>query len=194
MIYNESFYLRKLVRQIEEKVKFKLVSFNDCKEFARILEQKEIYISAHTVARVFGVLKSKHRPYVSSLNLLANYLGFNTYSQFAKDVENQAKYSLAHPTEAFGTGAFSFTAFELALQNSDWENLRALLDAYQADKMNKLDFHNFFRNKVLLQIRVQKLFKSLIKCLLIYQNSTLASKAGFWEVMLIINMKRNTNA
>lgn len=148
MIYNDAFYLRELLRQIEAKVKFKFVSFNDCKEFARILKQKEIYISAHTVARVFGVLKSTHHPYTNTLNLLANYLGFDTYSKFAKDIENEAHYALAHPTEAFEMGAFSFTAFELALQNSDWENLRTLLDAYQADKMNKLDFHNFFGNKI----------------------------------------------
>ena len=148
MIYNESFYLRELARQIEEKVKFRLVSFQDCKAFIEILDECGIHISAHTVARVFGVLKSKHRPYVSTLNLLANYLGFDTYSQFAKDVENQAKYSLAHPTEAFETGAFSFTALELGLQNSDWVALRTLLDAYHPNKMNRLDFHNFFGNKV----------------------------------------------
>lgn len=148
MIYNESFYLRELARQIEEKVKFRLVSFQDCKAFIEILDECGIHISAHTVARVFGVLKSKHRPYVSTLNLLANYLGFDTYSQFAKDVENQAKYSLAHPTEAFETGAFSFTALELALQSSDWEALRTLLDSYHPNKMNRLDFHNFFGNKV----------------------------------------------
>ena len=148
MIYKESFYLRELVRKIEERVKFRLVNFQDCKAFAGILEENGIHISAHTVARVFGVLKSKHRPYVSTLNLLANYLGFDTYSQFAKNVEHEAKYSLAHPTEAFETGAFSFTALELALQNSDWEALRTLLEAYQPNKMHRLDFHNFFGNKV----------------------------------------------
>jgi hypothetical protein len=148
MIYDPTFYLRELARQTEDKVQFKLLNFSDCKTFSSILEKNEIHISAHTLARLFGILKSKHRPYTSTLDLLANYMNYNTFSQFVKSVDENSKYALAHPNEAFATGDFSLTAFELALYNLDLETLKSLLDAYQPNEIDRLDFHNFVGSKV----------------------------------------------
>ena len=82
----EEFFIKQLKNEIVRKVGFTINEFQDCKSLSDELAQLKITISAHTVARFFGLLKEEHRPYTSTLNLFSNYLGLDSFQHFKKRV------------------------------------------------------------------------------------------------------------
>ena len=128
---DESYFLRELRQKIQEKTTISFSEFYDCKRLADKLAEEGIIISAHTIARFFGILKSNHRPYTSTLNLLVNFIGFHSFNEFKINVKQQLEYALANPLGQFHTGDFSYTALELAIQTNDWKSVQSILESFQ---------------------------------------------------------------
>jgi hypothetical protein len=125
----ESFYLNQLKIKLEEKIGFKVLEFQDCRKLSDLLNNDKITVSAHTIARFYGILKEAHRPYTSTLNLLANFSGYEGYASFCSHIRRSDANALAN-SRGISTGDFSFTALELAIQMNDWKNVQILLDSF----------------------------------------------------------------
>lgn len=125
----DSFFIFQLKEKLEVKIGFQILHFHDCRIFSDILKQEKISISAHTLARFFGVLKENHRPYVSTLNLLSRFLCFESFAFFCNSISTTNLNLLSGPT-CFSTGVFSYTALELAIKSNDWKSVQLILDSY----------------------------------------------------------------
>lgn len=139
-------YYRLLKRRIEEKTGIRILDFTDCVRISTIFAEEKINISAHTVARFFGILRENHKPYRSTLNLIATFLGHDSFSSFCQFEDMQLKEYL-NGKHYFSTGDFSFTALELAIAESNWKHVRELLAAYQID-YRKQSITDFLGNAV----------------------------------------------
>jgi hypothetical protein len=125
-------HLAVLKQRLEEETGIRLFDFKDCTQLSLLLSREKIIVSAHTIARTFGILKKHHIPYRSTLNLMVSFLGFSTYEQFCQTESHLLKQRLKGKHN-FNTGDFSFTAFELAVSQSSWKDVHLLLEAYQTD-------------------------------------------------------------
>ena len=78
-----------LQKRIMEQFGRHIVSLRDCEELASVLERQfNAQISAQTLRRFFGIVKSDSNPSVFTLNLLANYCGFRDYESFRISYKN----------------------------------------------------------------------------------------------------------
>lgn len=157
----EEFFIRQLKSEIERKVGFSINEFQDCKALSEEIKLFKISISAHTLARFFGLLKDEHRPYTSTLNLLANFLGLDSYNQFKKQLLNSNNFSLKNQMGDFTAGDFSFVALELAIQQCDWKNVQVILESYQLDN-RKNDLSMFLGNAVRQHHQKDAFLKALV--------------------------------
>ena len=157
----ENFFIAELKKKIEEKVGFTIYEFQDCKSLSATLTQLKLAVSAHTLARFFGLMKDDHRPYTSTLNLLANFLDFDSFHHFKKDVLNSNNFSLKNQMGSFTAGDFSFVALELSIQQCDWKNVQFLIDSYQFDE-RKNDLTMFLGNAVRQHHQKDSFLKALV--------------------------------
>jgi hypothetical protein len=141
---DETYFFRELSRKIQQKSNFVISEFYDCKMLALKMEEAGVIISAHTLGRFFSVLKSEHRPYTSTLNLLANYVGYTSFNNFKVEVLKNLEYSLSNPYRLFDAGDYSFTALELAIHSEDWKSMQAILESFKIeDGYSKNRMSNF---------------------------------------------------
>ncbi len=143
---SEEIFIKQLKVEIERKVGFSITKFHDCKVLSELLKKQKIAVSSHTLARFFGLLKEGHRPYTSTLNLLAEFVGYASFARFCTDFSDKMEFALANPG-GFSLGAFSFTALELCIATNDWKNFQFILDSYQIDHQ-KNDLSMFLGNAV----------------------------------------------
>jgi hypothetical protein len=80
------------------------------------------------------------------LNVLSNFLGYRTFSNFCTDFSLLVHREL-HREFSFGSHAFSFQALELAIDQSDWNNVKMLLEKYEPNEY-KTDFVMYLGNSV----------------------------------------------
>jgi len=124
-------YYNEIKKRIESYFKIQINTFTDCKIASQYLAEKKVHISTHTLARMFGILKSKLKPYTATLNSLCRFLNFESYAEFCKSVNHDLKSALHGNNDSFKTGAYSFVALELALANEDWTSMQELLESFQ---------------------------------------------------------------
>ena len=139
-------YLSLLKRRLEDKTGIRVFEFNDCNRLSNALAQEKINISAHTLARFYDILKREHKPYRSTLNLMANFVGFRSFEDFCQN-ENEATKNRLNRKFSFSTGDFSFSALEIAIAQSDWKHVCQVLDTYEIDK-RKQALTDFLGNEV----------------------------------------------
>ncbi len=160
-LFEEEFFIAELKKKIEEKAGFTINEFQDCKSLSETLKQLKIAVSAHTLARFFGLMKDDHRPYTSTLNLLANFLDFDSFHHFKKEVLNSNNFSLKNQMGSFTAGDFSFVALELAIQQCDWKNVQLIIDSYQFDE-RKNDLSMYLGNAVRQHHQKDEFLKALV--------------------------------
>jgi hypothetical protein len=147
-VHSDDLVLRELKRQLEKKSRIHLQSFSDCKRFSEVLDNHGIHIAAMTLSRCFGITKSEHRPFLSTLDLLSSYLGFQSFNHFRKETDDIMKFALNHPEIQFQTGEYGYSALELALQVNDWETAMNLIESFDAQHFSQLDFMWFLGEQV----------------------------------------------
>ncbi|NBR13603.1 MAG: hypothetical protein EBQ94_01715 [Flavobacteriales bacterium] len=136
---NEDLVLQELKRQVEKRSGIYLQCFSDCKRLSELLDQSGISISALTLSRCFGISKSTHRPFVSTLNLLSVYLGFRSFNHFSSETNDLVKYALTYPQLQFDAGEYAYPALELAIKVGDWKTTRLILETFDSTKSTILE-------------------------------------------------------
>ncbi len=139
-------YLSILKRRIEEKSGIRIYEFNQCRDLSAVFSKVKINISAHTIGRFYGIMKKNHKPYLSTLNLMANYLDYHSFDTFCQ-FEEKLLIECLSGIHQFSTGEFSFTALELAIAQSKWKEVCKLLESYQID-FRKQSITDFLGNSV----------------------------------------------
>ena len=129
----DDFYQKELQKAICRKVESQIIEFKECKNLSIKFSEFGTPISAHTLARFFGVIESEHRPYHSTLDLLCKFIGFDSYSKFCLSISDKLEYALYSPKDVFATGDYSLVAFELAINASDWSTMNDLLESVDRD-------------------------------------------------------------
>lgn len=71
-----------LCNQTELKAGIKVLTFSDAERLSYLLKSEKHNISAHTIARLFGVISETRKHYRNTLSILANYIGFKDYDHF----------------------------------------------------------------------------------------------------------------
>ncbi len=157
----DQLFLHELAREIERKIGFQVREFHDCKTLSNLLSGSNKMVSAHSLARFYGLAKKDHRPYTSTLNLLAEFVDYSSFSVFCKDLAERMKYSLAKKN-GFALGEFSLTALELTIATNDWKNFQRILESYQIDHQ-KNDLSMFLGNAVRVHNQREDFLQALIE-------------------------------
>lgn len=147
-VYSEDLVLRELKRQLEKQSGIVLQSYSDCKKLSESLDKVGVHLSAMTLSRCFGISESTHRPFLSTLDLLSSYLGFQSFNHFSKETSEVVKFALTHPEMKFTVGEYAYVALELAIQVNDWKTIRNLVEAFDAKHSLELDFVWFLGKQV----------------------------------------------
>jgi hypothetical protein len=165
-ISNERFdylYLRELSSRLQKHLLIEVKEFSDCKNASEKLAKKGFVISAHTLARFFGVLKSNHRPYNTTLDLMCKFTGIDSYTAFCKDVKQKTEHALYGPIDAFKTGPFSLITLEIALANEDWKSVQEIVSNFRIDDPFKNDLVMLLGKSVRYSQKRELLLKKLIE-------------------------------
>jgi hypothetical protein len=164
--HSEDFVVRELKRQLEKKSGIHIQSFSDCKRFSEVLDHHGIHIAAMTLSRCFGISKSEHRPFLSTLDLLSSYLGFQSFNHFRKETDDVMKFALSHPELTFSSGEYAYCALELCFQVNDLKTAMSIIDSFDVAKSSELDFGWFLGQ----QVRQHQNNKRLLELLAHSQN------------------------
>lgn len=119
-------YLIALCNQLEIQLGFKIKNIANAQKCSEILALEKLYISSHTLARLFGVVKPFRTPYKDTLNIIARYLKYTDWEDYCYNQSNipfDPNYFL---TEA--SDGFSLAALQLALANEDFKALELVLE------------------------------------------------------------------
>lgn len=165
-ISNERFdhlYLRELSSRLQKHLLIEVKEFNDCKLASEKLLKSGFVISAHTLARFFGVLKSGHRPYTTTLNLMCQFIGTDSYTDFCNEVKQKTEHALYGPIDAFKTGPFSLITLEIALANEDWKSVQEIVSNFRIDDPFKNDLVMLIGRSVRYSQNKELLLKKLIE-------------------------------
>jgi len=119
-------YLIALCNQLEIQLGFKIKNIANAQKCSEILALEKLYISSHTIARLFGVVKPFRTPYKDTLNVIARYLNYTDWEEYCNNQTNipfDPNYFL---TEA--SDGFSLAVLQLSLANEDFKALHLVLE------------------------------------------------------------------
>jgi hypothetical protein len=118
-------YIVSICNQIESQLGFKIKNIADAQKCSEILTVEKLYISTHTIARLFGVVKPFRTPYKDTLNILACFVNYNDWEDFCDSQTNIPFDPNFFLTEA--SDGFSLAMLQLALANEDFQALALIL-------------------------------------------------------------------
>ncbi len=125
-------YIISICSQIENKLGFKIKNISSAQKFSETLESKKLHISAHTIARLFGVIKPFRKPYTETLVILSNYLNFKDWEDFCVNQTNIPFDTNFFLTES--SDEFSLAVLQLALENEDFESLQLIFEKVKTEE------------------------------------------------------------
>ena len=159
----DTFFVRELAKCVQQKAGIDVKEFADCKLISDKMNTNGFHVSAHTIARFLGILKTNHRPYTSTLNLFCHYLEFETYADFCKTIQNELDTALYSPANSFQTGPFSLVTLEIALANEDWKSVQHLLASFEKNSPMKNELVMLLGNIVRKHPKQKELLNALIE-------------------------------
>ncbi len=119
-------YLITLCSQLQTQLGFKIKNIADAEKCSEVLALEKLFISPHTIARMYGVVKPFRTPYKDTLNLIARYLNFDDWEDFCSNQTNVPFDPNYFLTEA--SDGFSLAVLQLALANEDFKALHLVLE------------------------------------------------------------------
>jgi hypothetical protein len=119
-------YLIAICNQLETQLGFKIKNIADAQKCSELLTQEKLYISPHTLARLFGVVRPFRIPYKDTLNILARFLYYDDWESYCADQTNIPFDPNFFLTEA--SDGFSLAVLQLALANEDFKALHLVLE------------------------------------------------------------------
>ena len=116
-----------LIKEVEKRFGKKIENRGDCELLSLlILELLDETVSYNTLRRMFGLMKYS-KPNSKTLNLLAQFVGYNGYINFCQNYGFKGKTSLTH----------------ILYYHLYFENEAELLDLVRKSKRNNIDFIGF---------------------------------------------------
>ena len=73
---SQNILLDKLLRQVEISIQRNVVSFSDAKFLSEEIAKKKLFVSPHTIGRLYGIVKPSRKPYKATLNILSQFLNY----------------------------------------------------------------------------------------------------------------------
>jgi hypothetical protein len=127
----QSPYLIALCNQLQTQLGFKIKNIANAEKCSDVLALEKLFISPHTIARMYGVVKPFRTPYKDTLNVIARYLNFEDWEDFCNNQTNVPFDPNYFLTEA--SDGFSLAVLQLALANEDFEALPIILSKAKND-------------------------------------------------------------
>jgi hypothetical protein len=131
-------YLIAICNQLEVQLGFKIKNIADAQQCSELLTQQKLYISTHTIARLFGIVKPFRTPYKDTLNILARFLLYKDWESYCADQTNIPFDPNFFLTEA--SDGFSLAVLELALAVEDFKALKLILEKAKANENQAILF------------------------------------------------------
>jgi hypothetical protein len=131
-------YLIALCNQLEIQLGFKIKNIANAQKCSEVLALEKLYISSHTLARLFGVVKPFRTPYTDTLNVLVRYLNYNDWEDYCNNQTNipfDPNYFLTESSDGF-----SLAVLQLALANEDFKALQFVLEKAKENKNEAILF------------------------------------------------------
>ena len=119
-------YLNALCNQLETKLEFKIKNIANAGKCSEVLALEKLFISPHTIARMYGVVKPFRTPYKDTLNVVARYLNYDDWEDFCNNLTNVPFDPNYFLTEA--SDGFSLAVLQLVLANEDFKDLHLVLE------------------------------------------------------------------
>ena len=119
-------YLIALCNQLETHLGFKIKNIANAEKSSEELALEKLFISPHTIARMYGVVKPFRTSYKDTLNVIARYLNFEDWEDFCTNQTNVPFDPNYFLTEA--SDGFSLAVLQLALANEDFKALHLVLE------------------------------------------------------------------
>lgn len=86
--------IKELITTIESKYGKSLNTTTDFDEFSLFLEKRNFgNVSSSTLKRLWGYVNDVRKPRVSTLNILANYIGESSYDSFVETLKRSHRYN-----------------------------------------------------------------------------------------------------
>lgn len=83
-----------LLTAIETKYKCKLQTTTDFEVFSMHLKsQYQFHVSASTLKRLWGYVNDEHHPRLQTLDILSQYVGFNSFGEFCHHLKTSTAYN-----------------------------------------------------------------------------------------------------
>lgn len=131
-------FLITLCKQLEIRLGFKIQNIADAQKCSEKLGEEKLFISPHTIARMYGVVKPFRNPYKDTLNIIARYLNYNDWESFCADQTNVPFDPNFFLTEA--SDSFSLAVLQMALANEDFNALKLILTKAKANENEAILF------------------------------------------------------
>lgn len=154
-------YLIALCNEFETKLGFKVENISNAQKCSAILALEKLYISPHTLARLYGVVKPYRNPYKNTLNVIARYLNYVDWEDFCNNqasVPFDPNYFLTESSDGF-----SIAVLQLALANEDLKALQLIFEKVKEN--NNVAFINAAAELLGTYVRKSKKQKELLQLL-----------------------------
>lgn len=124
---------------VEFQLGFRLATLSDCQKASEVMRLKRITISAHTLARFFGIIGRQIQPYKATLDLLSQYCGFKNFDHFVKMYSSNELEDSSGLRSSFNSNNGEIErALKIAFQAFDEESIHLLLE--QIDENDPFHF------------------------------------------------------
>ena len=169
----QNLYIISICNQLETELGFKIKNIAAANKCSEILALEKLYISPHTLARLFGVVKPHRKPYKETLNILARFLNYTDWDSFCEDQTNILFDLNFFLTEA--SDGFSSAVLQLALANEDYTALQLILEKAKENKSEAILFTaaaligSYVRNSKKQKQLLQLLAKNSVGHLFFYE-------------------------
>ena len=85
-----------LLKKVKEKYKVGAYTTNDYVMLSEAISESGAgYISTATLKRLFGYVNDRHKPTITTLDILAKYIGYNCYEEFYKAMLDESTIASA---------------------------------------------------------------------------------------------------
>ena len=155
------FFLPILCRQIEQKVNRKINGFPDTIWLSEEFKKQNLFVSGHTLARVFGIIPNASKPYKSTLDCLALFMSYESWDHFIKIQIAKTTEKNYFLTE--NNSGFSELILKQALCDKNYAMIEHQLIAYDSNESTEFHFRiaNLIGQFVQLNSNDQTLLKIL---------------------------------
>lgn len=137
-LFYRSVYYKAMCDAISFKSGIYPRTFNECNQLSFLFQENGCIISGHTLARFFGVLPYR-KLYPATLDILANYIGYLSFSEYIQAKDLYIEQQLSSENELFSTGPFSLTALEIAIKTINKKDISDLLMSVNMDHDDKTE-------------------------------------------------------